>query len=149
MKKKILLGFFILFIGCIGGFLLMQIIPYGKDHTNPPVVSEPNWDSPKIRAYAQRVCFDCHSNETTWPWYSSIAPVSWLVQRDVDEGRRELNFSDWSKYSGRRNMAREIIENVQEGEMPPLIYAIQHPEGKLSDIEKEEFIKGMTATFSQ
>jgi hypothetical protein len=149
MKKKFMIGFFILIIGCIGVFLLMQIIPYGKDHSNPPVVSEPNWDSPKTRAYAQRACFDCHSNETTWPWYSSVAPVSWLVQLDVDRGRRELNFSDWSKYSGRRNMARRLVENVQNGEMPPFIFIIQHPDAKLSTVENDEFINGMTATFSQ
>ena len=77
------------------GLLLLlaaaQLVPYGRDHDNPPVVAEPAWGSPATRELARRACFDCHSNETQWPWYSNIAPLSWLIQRDVDEGRDELN----------------------------------------------------------
>ena len=78
--------------------LLIQVIPYGHDHTNPPVVNEPNWDSPQTREITKRACFDCHSNETVWPWYSNIAPVSWLVYRDVSDGREHLNFSEWDMH---------------------------------------------------
>jgi hypothetical protein len=68
---------------------LIQAVPYGRAHSNPPVVSEPAWDSPRARELAVRACFDCHSNETVWPWYSNIAPVSWLIQSDVaGAGRR-------------------------------------------------------------
>ena len=75
-----------------GLFLLaIQLIPYGRAHANPPVLAEPAWDSPATRDLAVRACFDCHSNETVWPWYSNIAPVSWLVQRDVDGGRNKAN----------------------------------------------------------
>ena len=64
----------------IGGFLLIQFVPYGRSHTNPPVLSEPAWDSPETRVLAQTACFDCHSNETDWsPWYTKVAPASWLV----------------------------------------------------------------------
>ena len=77
--------------------LVVQVIPYGRDHTNPPVAAEPLWDSPQTRDLAVRACFDCHSNETEWPWYSNVAPISWLVQRDVEEGREELNFSEWDR----------------------------------------------------
>ena len=78
MFKKIIL---IVVIVAVGGFLLIQLVPFGRDHTNPPVVQEPKWDSPATRELAKRACFDCHSNETVWPWYSNIAPVSWLVAR--------------------------------------------------------------------
>ena len=64
-------------------FLVAQLIPFGRSHTNPVVVKEPTWDSPTTRDLAKRACFDCHSNETVWPWYTNIAPVSWLTQRDV------------------------------------------------------------------
>ena len=92
MFKKIIL---IVVIVAVGGFLLIQLVPFGRDHTNPPVVQEPKWDSPATRELAKRACFDCHSNETVWPWYSNIAPVSWLVANDTYEGRDHLNFSDW------------------------------------------------------
>ena len=70
----------------------IQLVPYGRRHTNPPVTQEPGWDQPRTRALVARACFDCHSNETAWPWYAHMAPLSWLVQRDVDEGRRALNY---------------------------------------------------------
>ena len=139
MKKKIT----VIVIVLLGVLLLIQLIPYGRDHTNPPIVQEPNWDSPQTRELAQRACFDCHSNETVWPWYSNVAPVSWLVQRDVDEGRRHLNFSDWS---GVRD-AREIEYVISQGEMPPFQYLIIHNEAKLSQLEKESFLSGLRATF--
>ena len=81
----------------IGGFVLIQLLPIGKDYTNPPVVQEPAWDSPQTRELAMAACGDCHSNETTWPAYSKIAPISWLVARDVEEGRSKLNFSEWNR----------------------------------------------------
>ena len=67
--------------------VLIQFVPYGRSHTNPPVTGEPKWSSARVRQLTKDACFDCHSNETTWPWYSNVAPVSWLVQRDVDSGR--------------------------------------------------------------
>ena len=123
-------------------FLLIQLVPYGRQHTNPQVMQEPNWDSPQTRELAKRACFDCHSNETIWPWYSNVAPVSWLVQNDVDEGRRYLNFSDWSKV----REAFEIPEVVQEGRMPPSIFLIMHPEARLTQAEKDALVSGMLAT---
>jgi mono/diheme cytochrome c family protein len=124
-------------------FGLMQLVPFGRNHTNPPVAQEPAWDSPRTRELAVRACFDCHSNETTWPWYSSIAPVSWLVQRDVQEGRRELNFSTWGQ---QRERVREIGETVREGEMPPFFYVWMHPAAKLTAQEASELAQGLEAT---
>ena len=74
-------------------FVAIQLVPYGRDHDNPAVIAEPNWDSPQTRDLFMTACGDCHSYETEWPWYSNIAPVSWLVQHDVEEGREKLNFS--------------------------------------------------------
>jgi hypothetical protein len=134
--------------------LLIQLIPYGKNHTNPPVVQEPNWDSPQTRELAARACFDCHSNETGWPWYSSIAPFSWLIQHDVDEGRQRLNFSEWgaaaSGQSNRREReTREIGEVILEGEMPPAYYIPLHPVSRLTAAEKQALADGLTATLNR
>jgi mono/diheme cytochrome c family protein len=140
MKKIILL----VIAGVIILFLLIQLVPYGRDHTNPPVVAEPAWDSPQTRALAQRACFDCHSNETVWPWYSNVAPVSWLVQRDTIEGRQKLNFSTWG--TGEQE-TEEMYETVAEGEMPPPVYLITHPEARLTAAEKQALLSGIKATF--
>jgi mono/diheme cytochrome c family protein len=143
--KKIIVGFLGLVAVGVIGFLLIQLIPYGHNHANPPVIQEPNWDSARTRQLAQRACFDCHSNESTWPWYSNIAPISWLVQHDVDEGRRTLNFSDWrvTRRTG------EISRVVLGGEMPPATYLLTHPQAKLSATEKQELASGLTATASR
>jgi hypothetical protein len=125
----------------IAGFILIQLVPYGRNHTNPPVVSEPNWDSPRTHELAVRACFDCHSNETVWPWYSNIAPASWLVYHDVETGRRFMNFSDWGT---RRQESGEIAEVVNGGEMPPSQYLLMHPEARLSASEKQELVQGFS-----
>lgn len=128
----------------LGGLLLIQLIPYGRDHTNPPVRQEPAWDSEQTRALAQRACFDCHSNETEWLWYHNIAPISWGVQWDVEQGRERLNFSEWDR---RQDKAEEAAEVVAEGEMPPLRYLLAHPSAALSPEEEEALIVGLLATF--
>jgi len=133
-------------IGAIVVFLLIQLVPYGRDHDNPPITGEPDWDSPRTVELAQTACFDCHSNETEWPWYSNIAPVSWLVYRDVVEGRDALNWSEWDR---EQEEAEESAETVEEGEMPPRIFTITHPEARLSEAEKAELIDGLEATFGR
>ncbi len=75
----------------------MQLIPYGRDHDNPQTVLEIEWNTPATRQLAQVGCLDCHSSLTEWPWYTNVAPVSWLTQRDVDDGRSVLNFSEWQR----------------------------------------------------
>lgn len=149
---------FIVLVVLIVVFGLIQLIPYGRNHTNPAVVGEPSWDSPETRALAVRACFDCHSNETVWLWYSKVAPVSWLVQRDVDEGREKLNFSEWQVYveNGENGEVEEkeyewddIEEVIRSGEMPLPIYLIQHPEAKLSAAEKEQLIEGLLVSTGQ
>jgi hypothetical protein len=107
------------------------------------VLSEPGWDSPQTRLLAKRTCFDCHSNETVWPWYSNLAPISWLTQRDVDEGRRRLNFSAWGQ--GEQEVG-EIDELINKGKMPPAYFLLTHPEARLTAAEKEALIQGLIAS---
>jgi mono/diheme cytochrome c family protein len=129
--------------------LLLQLVPYGHSHTNPPVVSEPKWDSPQTRALAVRACFDCHSNETKWPWYTNVAPVSWLIQNDVDGGRRRLNFSDWgAPRGGEGGNPSEIVRTIQRGSMPPWFYLPPHPDANLTPAEKAQLIQGLQTTLS-
>lgn len=139
--RRILLGGL---TALVVGFLVIQLFPYGRDHTNPPVTGEPAWDSAETRAMAVVACYDCHSNETAWPWYSNIAPFSWLLQRHVDEGREDLNFSQWG--TGEQE-ADEIVESVRNGEMPTWDYELIHPDAALSDAEKQAFLDGLIATF--
>jgi len=130
--------------GAVMVFLLIQFVPYGKDHSNPEITAEPKWDSPRTRELFFRSCRDCHSNETRWPAYSKIAPASWLVQSDVDEGRAELNVSEWNQGLG--NVGLKAAKKIKEGEMPPWFYLPAHPDARLTDAEKEELIKGLIAT---
>lgn len=134
MKK----GLLYLVIAAVVVFVLIQLIPFGHDHNNPATVSEPAWVNPQARALAKEHCFQCHSNETEWPWYSNIAPASWLVSFDVMEGRDKFNFSDWKNNPGELD---EITEVIQEGEMPPLQYWVFHPSSHLNDQQKQELIK--------
>lgn len=130
-------------IGVVVIGAVIQFVPYGRDHTNPPVVEEPAWDSAQTRDLAVAACFDCHSNETEWPWYSNIAPISWLLQRDVDEGREELNFSEWHT----EQEGDEAAETVRDGSMPPWQYPLTHPEARLSDADLDALEAGLAATF--
>ncbi len=109
-------------------------------------MQEPHWDSPQTRELAVRACFDCHSNETRWPWYSYVAPLSWLLSHDVDEGRQRLNFSEWGT---RRVRPGAFEEQIRSGRMPERKYLILHPDATLTDAEKEALIAGLTRTAAQ
>ncbi|HSC92413.1 MAG TPA: heme-binding domain-containing protein [Gaiellaceae bacterium] len=125
--------------------LAIQLVPYGRDHADPAVAREPAWDTPATRELARAACFDCHSNLTTWPWYSNVAPVSWLVQRDVDVGRQVLNFSEW----GGAQEVDDVVEAVQEGSMPPIQYRLLHAGARLSDAQRRELASGLEATLAR
>lgn len=116
----------------IGAFLAIQLVPV--DRTNPPVETEVP-ASPEARAVLQRACYDCHSNEVVWPWYARIAPISWLVARDVRLGRDEVNYSTWNRLDAdeRRRALEESWEEAADGDMPPWFYLPLHPEAKLSE----------------
>jgi hypothetical protein len=139
MTRRIVL---IVVAGGAGLLLAIQLVPYGHQHTNPPVTAEPAWPDPTVRALAVRACFDCHSDETNWPWYSNIAPASWLLQSDVQRGRSILNFSEWDRPQRRLG---EVAEALREGEMPPAYYRLMHPAANLSASEKGQLESGLAA----
>ncbi len=125
-------------------FVAIQLVPRGRAHVNPPLVAEPPWDSPATRATFMRTCADCHSNETKWPWYSHIAPISWLIEEDVREARHEFNVSERGRAE---NHGDEAAEEVEEGAMPLPIYLRFHPEARLNASEKQAFVRGLRGTF--
>lgn len=130
--------------------LLMQVIPLGWRHNNPPVVSEPLWDSPQTRELFMRACGDCHSNETKWLWFTNLAPGSWLVANDVYGGRHEMNVSEWVTNNSRNaKRAREAGEALQSGSMPPLQFLLIHPEARLTDVEKAALAKGLETSLAK
>jgi hypothetical protein len=126
--------------------VVIQLVPYGRDHSNPPVTRAARWPAGPGEEIARRSCYDCHSNLTQWRWYSKVAPVSWLIQHDVEDGRGSLDFSEWDQ--GQPNSG-EVIDQVSSGEMPPLQYTIVHPSASLSSTDKARLVaalKGLYAT---
>jgi hypothetical protein len=114
---------------------LIQLVPVRRD--NPPVRSEV--DAPReVKAILERSCYDCHSHRTRWPWYSHVAPVSWLVAYDVREGRDEVNFSDWPAFDLEKqdDLLKHIAKQVDRRKMPLPIYLAMHPTARLSEEER-------------
>ena len=111
------------------------------DKTNPPVTADLNAPA-EVRTILRNACYDCHSNETIWPWYSKVAPVSWMIENHVKEGREKLNFSEWEKYSDTKKteMKKEIWEKINSSEMPLQMYAYLHSKSNL-DIMKKKLIQ--------
>lgn len=143
------LRFFLIAAGALLILLLViQFVPLNRD--NPPVTSQVRWDSPQTQDIFQRACADCHSNETVWPWYSRVAPVSFLVVRDVHEGREKFNISDLADMRNREleELPEEIEEVIGEGEMPMGVYVMMHPEANLSDQERQALIQGLQQTLA-
>ena len=120
------------------GMLAIQLVPYGRDHTEPARDRRAAVGLGRHARTRSQPALDCHSNETVWPWYSNIAPISWRLQRHVDEGRAKLNFSEWG--SGKQE-AGDIVEVVREGTMPPWDYLILHPEARLSEADKQTLVE--------
>jgi hypothetical protein len=109
------------------------------ERVNPPAASGLPLAAPaQIEALLSRACYDCHSNRTRWPWYARIAPVSWLVARDVELGRKELNFSEWGSYypQTRRRKLQWIVRVLRERSMPPWAYRLMHPGARLTGAER-------------
>lgn len=118
----------------------MQLVPYGWRHPNPPVTDDASWPSARAEGLARAACYDCHSNETDWPVYSYIAPMSWLVRSDVESGRDELNFSNWDDHDSE---ADDAAEAIAEGSMPPSQYTLLHPDAALDADEKQQLIDAL------
>lgn len=127
MRRYLLIGFAVLLAG-------IQLVPVDRDQ--PPVTAEIK-APPEVRAILKTACYDCHSNETVWPWYSYIAPLSWRIADHVDHGRGNLNFSEWGLLPAdeREKLRNEIWEEVERGDMPLSDYLRMHPEARLSQEE--------------
>jgi len=127
-------------------FIAAQLIPWGNiipafARTNPPVQTQIVWNSAETEQLVRTACYDCHSNETVWPWYTQITPISWLVARDVNEGRERLNLSE---RSADQIDPRELNEQINRGSMPPASYPILHPDAKLTEAQKAALIDGLS-----
>jgi len=124
----------------VGLFVLLQLVPAGR--TNPPVTGDLQ-APPEVKAALVRCCYDCHSNETRWPWYAYVNPVAFLIVHDTDEGRRELNFSNWQGYTPvkRQSKASDALDEIHDGKMPLPKYVQMHSEAKLTPQELEALQK--------
>jgi hypothetical protein len=123
-------------------FVAIQLVPYGHDHTNPKVTKDAPWPTEQAAAIARASCYDCHSNETKWPWYTNLAPASFYTVHDVKEGRDHLNFSEWDTP---QRAARDLEEVIREGSMPPREYTILHRGASLSAAEKKTLLDAIAS----
>lgn len=142
MKKWLVRGL----LAAVALLLVAQVIPYGRNHKNPPVTRAVKWDTARTEQLAAGACLDCHSNLTNWKWYTNVAPVSWLVYADVKGGRETLNFSEWDRPQAD---AGDIVEAVQGGSMPPFQYKPLHAAARLSSAERDELVQGLRRTLAQ
>lgn len=142
----------------LAAFVVIQLVPVSRD--NPPVRRAPVWDSPDTLRLARQACFDCHSNETDWPWYATVAPGSWMIWYDVTEGREALDFSDWDRHADDEavdpddafpppTLTERIEDEIRSGRMPPGTYRLANPGARLSDAEKDALIAGLIRTVQQ
>jgi Haem-binding domain len=138
LKSKILTGI-------LGLAIFIQF--FRIDKTNPPVQAQSDIIRTEsvpgdVADILKTSCYDCHSNETNYPWYSNVAPVSWWIKGHIDHAREELNFSEWASFTEKRKNHKfeEIVEKIEEGEMPFPKYLILHPEARLSNLESELLI---------
>ena len=129
-------------LGLLAVFLLIQLVPYGWSHSNPPVTQNAPWPDAESERIARQSCYSCHSNETDWPLYSYVAPMSWLVRYDVDSARDELNFSTWDRDDGETD---EAIEMIRSGEMPLDRYTLIHRDARLTDEEADRLVDALAA----
>ncbi|NQV42051.1 MAG: heme-binding domain-containing protein [Candidatus Marinimicrobia bacterium] len=137
----------IILIAVVGLLIIIQLIPLNQ--TNPPIIQDASAPS-DIKLILKNSCYDCHSNETEWPWYSRIAPGSFLITRDVVEGRKHLNFSEFADMDAfdSTDIADDILEVLEEGEMPILPYLLLHPNASLSDSQIESLVDWANTLYS-
>ena len=133
-------------LAAVGLFVLAQLVPYGRDHSNPAVTQAAVWPAGKGEQVAEQSCYDCHSNLTKWRWYSNVAPISWLVQHDVEDGRDALDFSEWDR--GQPPLG-DVLEQVSGGGMPPTQYTLIHPSTSLSSEEKTRLADALVRLYAK
>tara|TARA_R110002073_G_scaffold295704_1_gene461636 strand:- start:15311 stop:15763 length:453 start_codon:yes stop_codon:yes gene_type:complete len=140
--KKIALVLLIVFVG-------IQFIPTSRNQSD----TVPSTDFMRVNKVPENIqkklegsCYDCHSNNTQYPWYNKIQPVAWLLEDHIKEGKAELNFNEWDDLSNRRKNSKlkSIISQIEDGEMPLSSYTLIHGDAIFSDTEKQEIIKWMT-----
>jgi len=145
--RRLIVGFIVL-------IALIQFVP--TQHSNPPAADPVVFADPNAEAIARRACYDCHSNQTVWPWYAYIAPFSWYTINHVAEGRAQLNFSDVAatltqaragdedgEQTSTAELAEESAETINKNEMPPAYYTLIHKDAILSATDKEALIAGI------
>ncbi len=132
-------------LGAVALLVVIQLVPYGRGHSNPPVTRAAKWPVGPGEEIARRSCYDCHSNLTKWRWYSNVAPMSWLIQRDVEGGRDNLDFSEWNR--GQSDLG-EVVDQVSGGGMPPLQYTTVHPSASLSSTEKAQLVRALKGLYA-
>ena len=132
----------------LGLATLLQLLPFGHPRSNPPITNEVAWPDPTTRALFARACGDCHSNETRWPWYSGIAPISWTITGHVRHGRGTLNVSEWSEERFGVE-ARASGQTLEDGTMPLPSYLRMHPDARLTEAERDHLIRGLDLAFRQ
>lgn len=135
----------IIWLVLIGIIVILQLIPNGRPEStdfNPNDLIVNNTLPDSVSVIFKTSCYDCHSNQSIYPWYSYVAPVSWLVARDVRNGRKELNFSDWESLDkmDKAKLLDNIIDEVSDGSMPLQIYPIMHPEAKLKKSDRQMIV---------
>src|SRR4029450_11502143 len=133
-------------LGLFAVAVLLQLVPYGRDHTNPPVTQDPPWARETARGPAPPAVYARHSNQPRWPPQSYVAPFSWMVTRDVEQGREALNFSTWfSAGDTDDDEADDAAGVVADAEMPPRRYLVVHPDAALSDAERQVLVEALEA----
>lgn len=132
--------------GLIVLFGLIQLVPYGRSHDNPPVTQAAVFPDAQSKQIFTESCGDCHSNLTKWPWYSNVAPMSWLVQNHVDEGRGKFNVSEWNRAQPELS---DVIEQIRSGEMPPWNYTLIHRNADLTSAEQRKLIAALSEIYAK
>jgi Haem-binding domain len=127
-------------LGLLALAVLLQLLPFGRPGDNPPVTRDAPWPNGRARELAVAACYDCHSNQTRRPLYARLAPMSWLIARDVEQGRDKLNFSTWEGSGGD---AHDAAEAVAGASMPPRRYLLIHPDAALSAAEKQVLVDAL------
>ena len=139
-----------IFFACVAAFiltlLLLQLWP--TDTTNPPVVSTPQWSDVYTKQLAERACFDCHSHETVWPWYTNVVPAYFLLAYDVRRGRDAFNFSKWDETCCTEDQIDRMAATITKNQMPLPYYGVLHRESYLSDVERGQLVYGLIETMN-
>ena len=136
--KRVGIAFIVLFI-VIQVFRINKTITPVNEQTDFIAVTQTN---PEVATILKNACYDCHSNQPIYPWYTSVAPVSWWIKNHINEGSKHLNFSIWQTYTVKRkdHKLEECVEMIEEGEMPMNSYTWMHPEAKLTDAQQQLLI---------